>query len=269
MAPPAWPPVGPAEPADADQQPSASDSLGAQLDRTAEIPRVRIDWETDEGTDATYHEAATFDTDVSGRDGASVRQQYADETMELPIFRELESAWFRSRQTSPVQPVSPSPYDVQPVSPSPYNGAGSEPETVTAADETSDDYYYAEEPPPVQAVPVATAARPVEAEVEPDWHSPADEGWRAASALAAEQEYTVTETGLPKRVPMSQLVPGGVDRNATAANRRTPEAVRGLLSAYHRGVQRGRSQQTKRDPKTPEPTTTGHQNSQAGKEQEA
>jgi len=53
------------------------------------------------------------------------------------------------------------------------------------------------------------------------------------------------------------------------ANRRTPEAVRGQLSAYHRGVQRGRSQQKSNDPKTPEPTSTGPQNSQAGKEQEA
>ena len=46
--------------------------------------------------------------------------------------------------------------------------------------------------------------------------------------------------GLPKRTPMAQLVPGGVDKGATTVQRRTPEAVRGLLSAYHRGVQRGR-----------------------------
>jgi hypothetical protein len=42
-------------------------------------------------------------------------------------------------------------------------------------------------------------------------------------------------------VPMAQLVPGGVDKGAAAVQRRTPEAVRGLLSAYHRGVQRGRT----------------------------
>jgi signal transduction histidine kinase len=256
IAPPAWPPVAP--PTD---QP-AGDTAG--LDSTAEIPRVRIDWETDGTSEATYHDSVAFDTDASSRDGAIVRQPYADETMELPIFRELESAWFRSRETRPVDPVSPAP----------YNGGTSEPDTaiVTAEpdDYPDDDYYAPDEREPVAAVPVATSARPVEVEVEPDWHSPADEGWRAASALAAEQEYSVTDTGLPKRVPMSQLVPGGVDRGAAMANRRTPEAVRGLLAAYHRGVQRGRSQQNKsHDPKTPEPTKTGPQNSQAGKEQEA
>ena len=41
---------------------------------------------------------------------------------------------------------------------------------------------------------------------------------------------------------MAQLVPGGVEKAATGTNRRSPDAVRGLLSAYHRGVQRGRQQ---------------------------
>jgi hypothetical protein len=42
-------------------------------------------------------------------------------------------------------------------------------------------------------------------------------------------------------VPQAQLVPGGVaDADAAAAVQRNPEDVRGLLSAYHRGVQRGR-----------------------------
>jgi hypothetical protein len=80
----------------------------------------------------------------------------------------------------------------------------------------------------------------------------------------------LTETGLPKRVPMSQLVPGGIDRAATTSHRRTPEAVRGLLSAYHRGVQRGRSQQnpSSDDSRTPQPTQAGPSNPQ-GKEREA
>jgi hypothetical protein len=99
------------------------------------------------------------------------------------------------------------------------------------------------------------------------WQTAADEGWQAAAAIAEQQEFSVTDTGLPKRVPMSQLVPGGIEKNATSAQRRSPESVRGLLSAYHRGVQRGRTRSD--DPKTPEPTTAGPQNSQGGKEQEA
>jgi hypothetical protein len=119
---------------------------------------------------------------------------------------------------------------------------------------------------------------PVEPDAQPDtadqptpadrWRTSADEGWQAAQALAEEHEFTTTATGLPKRVPMSQLVPGGVEKGTVSAHKRTPEAVRGLLSAYHRGVQRGRSNKGG-DAKTPEHTTAGPQSSQGGKEQQA
>jgi hypothetical protein len=66
---------------------------------------------------------------------------------------------------------------------------------------------------------------------------------------------------------MAQLVPGGVEKNIANANRRSPEQVRGLLSAYHRGVQRGRIRPGD-DAKNPESTTTGN-SPQVGKEQEA
>ena len=67
---------------------------------------------------------------------------------------------------------------------------------------------------------------------------------------------------------MAQLVPGGVEqRRGTSLQRRTPEAVRGLLSAYHRGVQRGRTQPT--DASDAGPTPDRQPQPQAGKEQEA
>jgi hypothetical protein len=95
------------------------------------------------------------------------------------------------------------------------------------------------------------------------WQTAADEGWQAARAAAEAPVDTTTTAGLPKRTPMAQLVPGGVDRGANSVQRRTPEAVRGLLSAYHRGVQRGRQSTN------PEETSGGQQSSQAGKEHEA
>ncbi|MGH3648392.1 MAG: ATPase, partial [Micromonosporaceae bacterium] len=88
---------------------------------------------------------------------------------------------------------------------------------------------------PAQAAPAATPG-PGEA----GWQTAADEGWKAATAAADSAGTDTTGAGLPKRVPMAQLVPGGVDTGATAARNRSPDAVRGLLSAYHRGVQRGR-----------------------------
>jgi len=98
------------------------------------------------------------------------------------------------------------------------------------------------------------------------WQTAADEGWQAARAAAEHTIDVTTTAGLPKRTPMAQLVPGGVDRGGNPAQKRTPEGVRGLLSAYHRGVQRGR---TKEQSTNPEETPGGQQSSQAGKEHEA
>jgi hypothetical protein len=77
---------------------------------------------------------------------------------------------------------------------------------------------------------------------EPGWQTRADEGWRLASEAAMPMAGGTTRSGLPKRVPQAQLVPGGVETSSGRdRTRRTPDEVRGLLSAYHRGVQRGRS----------------------------
>ena len=77
---------------------------------------------------------------------------------------------------------------------------------------------------------------------ENGWRTSADVGWQAAAAAAEPQAAGTTRSGLPKRIPSAQLVPGGVEaRTATARTKRSPDDVRGLLSAYHRGVQRGRS----------------------------
>jgi hypothetical protein len=74
------------------------------------------------------------------------------------------------------------------------------------------------------------------------WRTAADEGWARASRAAEPTTGGTTRSGLPKRVPQAQLVPGGIEpKGGRASTRRTPDEVRGLLSAYHRGVQRGRT----------------------------
>nr|WP_229799049.1 nitrate- and nitrite sensing domain-containing protein [Couchioplanes caeruleus] len=76
---------------------------------------------------------------------------------------------------------------------------------------------------------------------EDAWRTAADEGWQRAMAAAEPTVTGTTRSGLPKRVPQAQLVPGGVESNPRNQKRRSPDEVRGLLSAYHRGVQRGRT----------------------------
>jgi hypothetical protein len=198
--------------------------------------------------------------------------QYADETMELPIFRELESAWFMTSAppaNAPAKPAAPAPDN---------NGLGddtiSSQRFSTAEPARSVGVPHQAGPPESRELDPATVgaavsngnAAPAAAASTSPWQTAADEGWQAARAAAEMPVDTTTTAGLPKRTPMAQLVPGGVDRGGNSVQRRTPEGVRGLLSAYHRGVQRGRTQ----EPSTnPEGTPGGQQSSQAGKEHEA
>ncbi|MEV4821389.1 sensor histidine kinase [Micromonospora sp. NPDC049274] len=98
-------------------------------------------------------------------------------------------------------------------------------------------------PAPVAApAPTAAPTTPPRA-TDPDaWRTAADEGWSLASRAAEPAAAGTTRSGLPKRVPQAQLVPGGIEpKGGRDRSRRTPDEVRGLLSAYHRGVQRGRT----------------------------
>ncbi|GAA1605272.1 nitrate- and nitrite sensing domain-containing protein [Catellatospora bangladeshensis] len=242
-APPVWPPVTRDEP--------------RTPDMTAEMPRIPAEY-------------PVVDT----------RFPVADETMELPIFRELESAWFSTRRTAvdaagqdeKTAPPANVPQDTTITAQFPAvdrnvpgsNGGPKVGTTTGATDSSGRD---------VDMGSTQTGRTPAGYEVpapyRPSWQTAADDGWAAASAVAAANSAPAasesTAAGLPRRTPMAQLVPGGVEKGTTTVQRRTPEGVRGLLSAYHRGVQRGRTQH-KDDDVIPGSTEAG---SQSGKEQEA
>jgi HAMP domain-containing protein len=239
----------------------------ATLSGWAELSEARQDW-----TPVNQPVAPTVATpavpvagngtvDALGAVAATRPKPAADETAELPIFRAMEAVWFRSHGHSatgnwpavgghgePIQSggsvmngapamsgyVSAPPPVAPPPPPPPV-----QPPTVPSA-------YVSPQPPPVppvhQSAPQTPPAGQYQAPGEESWRTAADDGWRAAAAAAEPSVSGTTRSGLPKRVPAAQLVPGGVDNRANAAkNRRTPDEVRGLLSAYHRGVQRGRS----------------------------
>ncbi len=76
------------------------------------------------------------------------------------------------------------------------------------------------------------------------WTSPADEGWRAAQALAAPSAGDTTQAGLPRRVPRANLVPGSVgggDDAEADAPTRSPDAARTRMASFQRGVREGRA----------------------------
>ncbi|MEV6690039.1 nitrate- and nitrite sensing domain-containing protein [Micromonospora sp. NPDC051196] len=264
-APPAWPPVA-GDPA----APAAPERLAAALDMTTELPRVPRP-----AAQPTPPARPTIPTPPQVQN----RQRYADETMELPIFRELESAWFRTRRTGPEESAGAR----QPAA----NGAPTQQfSTVDAAGRPSQQHQTGTtgnapmaETPTAAGGPGGNGAaangglRPGAAERPPAyrppspesvWQTAADDGWRAASAASQVSTGGTTQTGLPKRTPMAQLVPGAVEKPTNSVQRRNPESVRGLLSAYHRGVQRGRNHPSDGNPTGPEGTPGGQQSSQSG-----
>ncbi|WCN82262.1 sensor histidine kinase [Micromonospora sp. LH3U1] len=277
-APPAWPPV-PGADRDA-STPPVPERLAAALDMTTELPRVPRPGEQPAAArqPAPAPAQAPQSRPAPQQPQAQNRQRYADETMELPIFRELESAWFRTRRSGSeeaaagAEPATNGDTATQQfatveatgraVHKTPPGTTGNTPmaDTPTVGGAPRDNGSTANE-----------GARPGFAESLPNrrpqpqtngWQTAADDGWRAASAAAGTVPVSeTTTTGLPKRKPMAQLVPGAVEKPTTSVQRRSPEAVRGLLSAYHRGVQRGRS--TSDTPTSPE-ATSGGQSSQSG-----
>jgi hypothetical protein len=197
----------------------------------------------------------------------------AEERAEAPIYLQMQASWFKGHDgVSPEDwsmptagyPPPPSPSLIQPMA----EASVPEPEPVASAPP----------PPPPPPPPPAPAparerneraargaavsgtghngARPAPAgadqggspsvprprsSAEDAWRTAADEGWQRAMAAAEPPDAGTTRSGLPKRVPQAQLVPGGVQSSPRNQNRRSPDEVRGLLSAYHRGVQRGRT----------------------------
>jgi signal transduction histidine kinase len=238
-------------PADPQSGPRAQQS---DAERSAAAAAAAHDAAVAEAAEAQATAAAQIAAAQAGRQ--STDGQYTDETMELPIFRELESAWFTTAKPVPMSPngdaddgaVSTQRFSTgEPARPGVPQQAG-------PSDARDGDL----DPATVGAVAATGAGN--------SWHTVADEGWQAARKAAEAPVDATTSAGLPKRRPMAQLVPGGVDRADNSTQRRTPEGVRGLLSAYHRGVQRGRS---KEQSTNPEDTPGGQQSSQAGKEHEA
>ncbi|MEU8183414.1 sensor histidine kinase [Micromonospora sp. NPDC049044] len=196
---------------------------------------------------------------------------------EAPIFREMEAVWFRShgddataiftrpKFDEPPPPATAAPADAglraQPsAAPAPAparpplptrtpgssntdsgtaSGTSGRGGATTGGLGTPPSYT----PPPAAQRAAPPAPAPSAPPVNPDaWRTAADEGWSRASRAAEPAPAGTTRSGLPKRVPQAQLVPGGIEpKSGRDRSRRTPDEVRGLLSAYHRGVQRGRT----------------------------
>jgi hypothetical protein len=78
----------------------------------------------------------------------------------------------------------------------------------------------------------------------PRWTSPADEGWRAAQAVASPAAGDITGAGLPRRLPGTNLVPGSVRSGGGDESDlpvRSPDAARTRMAGFQRAVREGRA----------------------------
>jgi len=208
-------------------------------------------------------------TEAPRKSARADRVSAIDATTELPIFREVESAWFKAVTPAP-KAVDTAVEDAGRVTaesePRYGEGAGAEsaapaweaaPQSSPQPTEGANMYHSpppAEQPEPARqskAEPHTSVDSGLERrrlQTEPDtdssyaWRTAADDGWSRVDNAFAETSEETTSAGLPKRRPMERLVPGGVEetQETVSAQKRNPEGIRGLLSAYHRGVQRGR-----------------------------
>ena len=91
----------------------------------------------------------------------------------------------------------------------------------------------------------AAAAAPENGNNTGGWSaSAADEGWRAAEASSKPASGGVTLSGLPKRVPKANLVPGTVGASAESAEPtpvRSAAVTRQRFASFQRGVREARA----------------------------
>ena len=194
-----------------------------------------------------------------------------------PIFEAARSDWFvtelsgpaplphhQRRQRGPGSDGHGSPAPPPPSTPTPEERANRttqsppppaepprhQPEPVQATDEHPP-LYRAERarmrddtPPPYQPAPQAPAEEP-----RPPYRPAPVAETSPSPGPAPEQGERLTQAGLPRRVPRTNLAPGMVAGQqaspdpapAGAAPGRSPDEVRSMLSSYRTGIERGRT----------------------------
>ncbi|HXR70390.1 nitrate- and nitrite sensing domain-containing protein [Actinocrinis sp.] len=184
--------------------------------------------------------------------GSEVRQAargdaaMTDTNERLPIFEAVESEWFRRRGTRPPHsgwsPRSVQPWDATRAA-SGAAQAASNVQQVQAGPGMSGPGSQSPNAgrfrPPAAPAPRMTESEPAAR----TWSSPGDDAWKAAAALANPVRDGTTTSGLPRRVPKANLVPGKAGANGAAKVTPPPglsstaEAVRRRLSTFRRNSQ--------------------------------
>ncbi|PDP88863.1 histidine kinase [Glycomyces fuscus] len=141
-----------------------------------------------------------------------------EESDSLPIFDAIESNWFKRRSGGPT-------VDTTETGPIQQVPAAQEQRAPVATDQTS-----------------RTARSDQGSRSDQEWTSAADRGWKAARTAAEPLAGGLTTSGLPKRVPKANLVPGTAPKpeNFKQMPTRSADRVRNRFSGFQKGVREGR-----------------------------
>jgi hypothetical protein len=92
-------------------------------------------------------------------------------------------------------------------------------------------------PPPRAGVPLDPHL------AAPSWASSSDEGWQAAETVLTPAVGGMTASGLPRRTPKANLVPGsaGIRENGPARAADSAEAISSRLAGFQQGSRRARA----------------------------
>jgi signal transduction histidine kinase len=146
------------------------------------------------------------------------------------------------------EPIVPPPSLPDPAEPRPPDPLASDVEEFEATPifaEVTSGWFHVR-PGEGQQVPVGVGARSHHGADGPDPSSfvtSADAVWQAARAATESQTAGFTDAGLPKRVPRGRLMPGSASipgEPPPSISGRDPDAVRGRLTTFQRGVRHGR-----------------------------
>ncbi|MFC8831391.1 nitrate- and nitrite sensing domain-containing protein [Streptomyces sp. NPDC057137] len=148
-----------------------------------------------------------------------------------PLFDTLETNWFHGQQNGgPAQPEAPQvPEQQQPYQQQPPEGPPDRPVSP---------------PPPMPQRQPANGNANGNGAVTSSWRtSPNDELVRQAERVKKPAAGGITTSGLPRRVPRANLVPGTAQEQSNQTGpqvSRAPDDVRGRLTNLRRGIQQGR-----------------------------
>jgi signal transduction histidine kinase len=174
-----------------------------------------------------------------------------------PLFDSLETNWFRGQQQAQGQQQYPQQQYQQPQAgrPAPQQQAPGQPRRPQQPQAPQRAPQQPGQQQPAQQRPGAQAAqRPSAA---PWRSSPNDELSRQAERARKPSAGGVTTSGLPKRVPKANLVPGTAQQNQHTGGpqvSRAPDAVRGRLTNLRRGIAQGRQATSGQTGSYPNPT---------------